>query len=207
MIHDNVKTDFCDSEYSPDIDTSSFVHPLAAVIGHVIIRGEVMVAPGASIRGDEGHPLFIGHRSNVQDGVVIHGLETESNGVPVEDHLVEIEGTPYSVYVGKRVSLAHQSQIHGPASVGDDTFVGMNSLVFKSRVGERCVIEPSCTLIGVCVEPGRYVPAGTVLTRQEDADRLPAVSEDYPLGNLNNDVVHVNTGLAEGYIRKGISSP
>jgi len=35
-----------------------------------------MVSPMASIRGDEGMPVYIGNDSNVQDGVVIHGLET-----------------------------------------------------------------------------------------------------------------------------------
>jgi len=108
------------------------------------------------------------------------------------------------VHVGKRVSLAHQVQIHGPSSVGDDTFVGMQSLVFKSKVGSGCVIEPGCIVMGVAIADGRYVPAGTVLKSQADADKLPTITADYPFKDLNKGVVHVNTHLADGYNKKGI---
>jgi len=56
MIHKNPSTEFCPSEYTPKVDASAFVHPLAAVIGHVIIGRKVLVAPFASVRGDEGRP-------------------------------------------------------------------------------------------------------------------------------------------------------
>ncbi len=49
--------------------------PLAAVDGFVIIGEHIFVATGASIHGDEGQHIFIGNDSNVQDGVVAHGLE------------------------------------------------------------------------------------------------------------------------------------
>ena len=35
----------------------------------------VIVAPNTSIRADEGAPFYIGENTNIQDGVVIHGLE------------------------------------------------------------------------------------------------------------------------------------
>ena len=76
MIEKNVVTDFCAQASEPVIDASSYVHPLAAVIGNVILGKNIMVSPTAVVRGDEGQPLFIGDDSNVQDGVVIHGLET-----------------------------------------------------------------------------------------------------------------------------------
>ncbi|MFY9397147.1 MAG: carbonic anhydrase [Desulfomonilia bacterium] len=203
MIHRNVTTDFCPSESMPRIDATAYIHPLAAVIGNVSVGKKVMVAPFASIRGDEGQPIMVDDEANVQDGVVLHGLETELKGEPVEKNLVSAEGGKYSVYVGKRVSLAHQVQIHGPARVGSDTFVGMQSLVFKSEVGSNCVVEPGCILMGVKVPDGRYVPAGTVLKSQDDADRLPVITDDYPMKNLNKGVVHVNTALAEGYNKTG----
>jgi carbonic anhydrase/acetyltransferase-like protein (isoleucine patch superfamily) len=204
MIHQNVITDFSPRAYLPEIDPSAFIHPLAAAIGHIIIGKKVMVSPFASIRGDEGQPIFVGDDSNVQDGVVIHALETEHDGRPVEKNLVEVDGSRYSVYIGKRVSLAHQVQIHGPACVNDDTFVGMKSLVFMSTVGKNCVIEPVCILMGVRVGDGRYVPAGTVLKDQDHADNLPVITDDYPFKNLNQGVVHVNVCLAEGYSQMGL---
>ncbi len=84
MIEKNLVTDFSPRVYEPAVDPSAYVHPLAAVIGSVTVGRNVMVAPGSSIRGDESQPLFIGHDSNVQDGVVIHALKTVSHSAPVE---------------------------------------------------------------------------------------------------------------------------
>ncbi|MCK9196463.1 MAG: carbonic anhydrase [Syntrophales bacterium] len=200
MIGKNVLTDFSSKVYDPIIDPTAYVHPLAAVIGNAILGKNVMVSPFASVRGDEGQPLFVGDNSNVQDGVVIHALETEMNGEVIEKNLCEVEGKKYAVYVGSRVSLAHQVQIHGPAVVLDETFVGMKSLVFKASIGQNCVIEPGCILMGVTIADGRYVPAGSVIKTQEQADKLPVVTEDYPFRTLNKGVVHVNTALAKGYL-------
>ena len=200
MIEKNVVADFCSKASEPVIDPTTYVHPLAAVIGNVILGKNIMVSPAASIRGDEGQPLHIGDDSNVQDGVVIHALETELNGKPVEKNLYEVNGRKYAVYVASRVSLAHQAQIHGPAVVMDDTFVGMKVLVFRSFVGRQCVLEPGVILMGVTVPDNRYVPAGSVIKTQGEADRLPAITDDYPLKNLNKGVVHVNTSLAKGYL-------
>jgi carbonic anhydrase/acetyltransferase-like protein (isoleucine patch superfamily) len=200
MIEKNVVTDFNSRIYDPVIDPSTYVHPLAAVVGHVILGKNIMISPFAAIRGDEGQPLFVGDDSNVQDGVVIHALETEMNGQPIEKNLYEINGEKYAVYVGSRVSLAHQVQIHGPAVVLDETFVGMKSLVFKSYVGKNCVIEPGCTVMGVTIPDGRYIPAGSVVKTQAEADQLPVIKEDYPFRTLNKGVVHVNTALAKGYL-------
>ena len=122
----------------------------------------------------------------------------------VEKNIVTAQGKSYAVYVGNKVSLAHQVQIHGPAIVGDNTFVGMKTLVFKARVGSGCVLEPGCIIMGVSVPDGRYVPAGTVLKRQEDADALPVIDDNYPMKDMNKGVVHVNTALADGYNRDGI---
>jgi carbonic anhydrase/acetyltransferase-like protein (isoleucine patch superfamily) len=200
MIGKSVVTDFSPAAMEPRIDPTAFVHPLAAVIGNVTLGRNVMVSPSASVRGDEGQPLHVGDDSNVQDGVVIHALETESHGQPVEKNLVEVGGGRFAVYVGTRVSLAHQVQVHGPAAVLDDTFVGMQALIFKSRVGRRCVIEPGAILMGVEVADGRYVPAGSVVRTQAQADALPVITADYPMKDLNRGVVHVNTALAKGYL-------
>jgi carbonic anhydrase/acetyltransferase-like protein (isoleucine patch superfamily) len=77
----------------------------------------------------------------------------------------------------------------------------MKVLVFKSSVGSGCVVEPGALLTGVSVPDNRYVPAGSVITAQEDADRLPVITDDYPLRNLNKGVIHVNTNLAKGYLK------
>ncbi len=193
----NVKTSFNPDVDVPVIAKSARIHPLAAVSGSVIIGEHIFVAPGASVRGDEGEHIFIGDNSNIQDGVVVHGLETFEGGHELIENEVEVEGAKYSVYIGKRVSLAHQCQVHGPARVGDDTFVGMQSFVFRAELGDHVVVEPGAKVIGVKVAAGRYVPALSLITKQEQADVLPLITEGYAYRKLNEGVVRVNVQLAD----------
>ena len=204
-IHKNVAADFIEQTQEPRIDKAAFVHQQGVVIGNVILGADVFVAPFASVRGDEGGPIHIGEKSNVQDHVVIHGLETFSAGSKVEANIRTVADKEYSVYIGTEVSLAHQCQIHGPAVVMDGSFVGMQTLIFRSTVGRNCVVEPAAKLIGVEVQDNRYVPAGLVVTTQEQADALPEIAEGYPYAGLNKAVVHVNVQLCRGY-RKSFST-
>jgi carbonic anhydrase/acetyltransferase-like protein (isoleucine patch superfamily) len=198
-IAPNVRTSFSPQVRTPELHAHDFIHPLASVIGAVELGDDVLVAPGASLRGDEGQPIHIGNGSNIQDGVVIHALETFEAGRVIESNLMTVENRKFAVYVGDRVSIAHQAQIHGPAVVGDNTFVGMQALVFRAHVGANCVLEPRALVMGVRVAPGRYVPAGQVVRTQADADALPKIDETYPFAHLNEGVLHVNKELAEGY--------
>ncbi|MCS6284641.1 MAG: carbonic anhydrase [Nitrospira sp.] len=201
----SVRTTFMPDIEAPVIGKLTRIHPLAMVIGSVTLGDQVFVAPAASVRGDEGQHIHIGNQSNVQDGVVVHGLETFEGDHELPENEVEVGGKKYSVYVGDRVSLAHQSQVHGPAKVGDDTFVGMQALVFRTEIGDHVVIEPGAKLIGVKVASGRYVPALSVITKQADADALPQITQDYPYRNLNAGVVRVNIQLAEAPQPQAIS--
>jgi acetyltransferase-like isoleucine patch superfamily enzyme len=69
-------------------------------------------------------------------------LETVSHGVPVPGRTYHVGGQDYAVYIGRRVSLAHQALVHGPAHIDDNVFVGMQAMVFKAQLGEGVVIEP-----------------------------------------------------------------
>ncbi|MGA1867499.1 MAG: carbonic anhydrase [bacterium] len=216
-IMGNVFTDFNKDVESPTIDPTAYVHSLASVIGDATIGKRVMISPGASIRSDEGQPIHIGDESNAQDGVIVHALETEElaggHWEEVEGRTYEINGSKYAVYIGERVSLAHQAQVHGPAVIGDDTFVGMQVLVFCAKVGNHCVLEPTAKVVGakvsggIVIEDGRYVPAGMVVTTQEEADNLPLIANEshYAYEHTNHAVVHVNCALADGYNREKIS--
>lgn len=197
----NVATSFNPDIESPTIGVGTYIDRLASVIGNVTIGKQVFVAPFASIRGDEGQPIVIGEGSNVQDGVVLHALETFADGKSVEKNLVTVAGKKYAVYIGKGVSLAHQSQVHGPAAVGDHTFVGMQALVFKATIGKNVVIEPGAKVIGVNVPEKRYIPAGSVITTQAQADALPVITPDYPFATLNDGVLHVNEAFADAYLQ------
>lgn len=200
-VRPNVAASFNAEVDTPEVSTESFIDPQSAVIGNVHIGKGVYVAPFASVRGDEGQSIWVGDGTNIQDGVILHALETEEDGEVVETNLMEVDGKKYAVYIGNHVSLAHQCQVHGPAVVGDHTFVGMQAFVFKARVGDNVVIEPAAKIIGVSIPDGRYVPAGEVIKTQDAADNLPEITDSYAFKDLNAGVLHVNEQLAEGYLK------
>lgn len=189
-IMPNPITSFTPQRIIPLVANGSAIHPQASIIGNVIISPEVNVAPFASIRGDEGTPIYIGRGTNVQDGVVIHGLK---------DGRVTHNNAEYSVYIGNNTSLAHQAQVHGPAKIGNNVFAGMQSFIYKSEIGDNVVIEPTAKVIGVKVASGRYVPAGEIIKTQEQADKLPVIDQNYANKDLNHEVVEVNKELAYSY--------
>jgi acyl-[acyl carrier protein]--UDP-N-acetylglucosamine O-acyltransferase len=82
IIEKNVRTDFSATVSEPTIDAGTYVHPPAAVVGNVMLGENIMVSPTACVRGDEGQPLYVGDDSNIQDGFVIHALETAGISCP-----------------------------------------------------------------------------------------------------------------------------
>ena len=209
-VHSNVLTEFNEEVTMPAIEPEAFIHPFAVVIGNCHIGKMVFVAPTAVCRGDEGTPIHIGEGSNMQDGVVIHALETVDDGHNIDDRRFSIGGDRlkgddpafvdgYAVFVGNNTSLAHGAMVHGPVWIGHSTFIGMEALVFNAKVGNNVAVGVSATITGgVEIADGRFVPPGAVITTQEQADALPErLGSAYE--NTNNAVIRVNQQLAEGY--------
>ncbi len=214
-IHQNVMTGFNGEIKSPQIDNSSFIHPFAVVIGDCHIGKNVFMGPTAVCRGDEGTPIYIGDNSNVQDGVILHALETTIDGQNIDGRRFSADGdrllandsrfaTGYAVFIGNRVSLAHGSMVHGPAWIGNDTFVGMKSLIFNAKVGSNVAIGVSSTITnGVVIADNKFVPPGSVIVTQQQADALPSrIGSAYE--TINKYVIHVNQDLAEAYKNQDI---
>ncbi|MGN6350487.1 MAG: hypothetical protein ACTHL3_03370 [Candidatus Nitrosocosmicus sp.] len=209
-IRPNIQTDYNPDIKYPQISKTAFVDPLAVLIGDCEIGKLVMIAPFAVCRGDEGTPIHIGNYSNLQDGVILHALETTSHNKNIDDRRYSAQGSllkandsafnnGFAIYVGDKVSLAHDVQIHGPAFVGNDTFVGMNSLIFNSKIGNRVAIGVSSTITnGVTIADDKFVPPGSIIATQKQADALPKRIGS-PYETINNGVLHVNQELSKGY--------
>jgi carbon dioxide concentrating mechanism protein CcmM len=209
-IRPNIQTDFNPNVTWPKISKTAYIDPFAVVIGDCRIGKLVLVAPFAACRGDEGTPIYIADYSNVQDGVILHALETTSHGKNIDDRRYSAQGlliktndtafkNGFAVYVGNRVSLGHDVQVHGPAYIGNDTFVGMKSLIFNAKLGMRDAIGVSSTITnGVTIPDDKFVPPGSIITTQAQADKLPA-RVGSPYEKLNDFVLHVNQELAKGY--------
>ncbi|NCR56458.1 MAG: carbon dioxide concentrating mechanism protein CcmM [Microcystis aeruginosa LL13-06] len=151
------------------IDESAKVHTFSNLSGAIEIGARVVIAPGTSIRADEGTPFHIGDDSKIQDGAIIHGLE--------KSRVLGDDGREYSVWIGRGSCITHMALIHGPAYVGDRCFIGFRSTVFNARIGADCIVMMHALVQDVEIPAGKFVPSGSVITSQQQADRLPDVTE------------------------------
>jgi carbon dioxide concentrating mechanism protein CcmM len=173
------------------IEGSARVHSFTNIVGDVEIGANVSIAPGSSIQADAGSPFYIGNGATVQDGVSIHGLP--------QGRVMGDNDRDYSVWIGNNTSIAHKALIHGPAYIGDDCLIGFRSTVFNARVGEGCIVMMHVLIQDVEIPPGKYVPSGSIVTSQSQADRLPDVRpEDLEFAH---HAIGLNQALGSGYVR------
>ena len=105
----------------PVVHESSFVHPLAAVTGNVIIGKDCYIGPGAAIRGDWGE-IILEDGVNVQENCTVHMFPGKS--------IVLKEGA----HVG------HGAVIHG-ANLGRNCLIGMNVVIMDdAEIGDECIV-------------------------------------------------------------------
>jgi phenylacetic acid degradation protein len=108
-------------EFIPVSHESSFVHPLAAVTGNVIIGKDVYIGPGAAIRGDWGG-IVIEDGCNVQENCIIHMFP----GV--------------TVTLKENAHIGHGAIVHG-ATIGRNCLIGMNAVIMDNvELGDECIV-------------------------------------------------------------------
>ena len=108
-------------EFIPVVDASSFVHPLAAVTGNVIIGKDCYIGPGAALRGDWGK-IIIEDGCNIQENCIIHMFP----GV--------------IVLLKEAAHIGHGAIIHG-ATIGKNCLIGMNAVLMDNvELGDECII-------------------------------------------------------------------
>ena len=169
----------------PVIQESAFVDPTAIICGKVIIGENVFIGPYAVIRADEVDdkgemdPIIIGANSNIQDGVVIH---SKSGGL---------------VKIGEHTSIAHRSIVHGPCIVGDNVFIGFNSVLFNCVVGNRSVVRHNSVVENCEVPEGFYIPSTTNIHSDEELSKIQPVTPQ--ASDFSEDVARTNIELVKGY--------
>jgi len=90
--------------------------------------------------------------------------------------------------------------VHGPAWVGDDTFIGMEALIFNAKLGNNVSVGVAATVTdGVEIADNKFVPPGRVIVTQEEADALPDRIGSGAYETINQGVVDVNMQLTEGF--------
>lgn len=98
----------------PVVKPGAYVHPLAVLIGDVIVHENCFVAPHAVMRGDFGR-LILGPGANLQDNCCMHGF-------PGTDTIVEENG-----------HIGHGAILHG-CVVKQNALVGMNSTIMDNAI-------------------------------------------------------------------------
>jgi carbonic anhydrase/acetyltransferase-like protein (isoleucine patch superfamily) len=127
--------------FIPVVHPSSFVHPLAAVTGNVIIGRNVYVGPGAAIRGDWGG-IVIEDGCNVQENCTVHMFP----------------GVTLALREGAHIG--HGAIVHG-ANVGRNVLVGMNAVLMDEvEIGDESIIGSMAFVPAKTIIPVRSLVVG-----------------------------------------------
>lgn len=127
--------------YTPVIHESSFVHPLAAVTGNVIIGKHCYIGPGAAIRGDWGQ-IVLEDGVNIQENCTVHMFPGKS------------------IVLKESAHVGHGAIIHG-ANLGRNCLIGMNSVIMDDAlVGDECIIGAMCFVPAEMQIPSRSLVVG-----------------------------------------------
>lgn len=174
--------------FKPVIKESSFIHPLASVIGNVIIGENVYIGPGAAIRGDWGQ-IVIEDGCNIQENCTVHMFP----------------GTVTTLKKGAHIG--HGAIIHG-AIIEENCLIGMNAVIMdeviikkESIIGALCFVpakmiiptrslvvgNPAKIIKQVSDEMIEWKTKGTELYQKLPADCLSTLKECEPLRELEKD--------------------
>ena len=125
----------------PVVDPTSYVHPLASLIGDVIVGPGCFIAPGASLRGDFGRIVIEGD-SSIQDSCTVHASSDRDT------------------VIGRGATIGHGAIIHG-AAIGENALVGMNAVVLdNAEIGAESLVAALALVKSDTVTPPRSLIAG-----------------------------------------------
>jgi len=129
------------NRHTPVVHKSSFVHPLAAVTGNVIIGKDCYIGPGAAIRGDWGE-IILEDGVNVQENCTIHMFPGKT------------------IILKESTHIGHGAVIHG-ANLGRNCLIGMNSVIMDdAQIGDECIIGAMSFVKAETVIPNRKLVVG-----------------------------------------------
>lgn len=127
--------------YIPVVHESSFVHPLAAVTGNVIIGKNCYIGPGAAIRGDWGQ-IILEDGVNVQENCTVHMFPGKSIKLKESAH------------------VGHGAIIHG-ANLGKNCLIGMNTVIMDdAEIGDESIVGAMAFVKAETVIPKRSLVVG-----------------------------------------------
>jgi carbonic anhydrase/acetyltransferase-like protein (isoleucine patch superfamily) len=146
----------------PAISPSAFVDQTAQVIGDVTIGDESSLWMNVVVRGDV-HWIRIGHRTNVQDGTIVHVMRDT-----------------HPTTLGDEVTVGHGVILHG-CTLHDRCLVGMGAIVLNGAdVGSDSIIAAGALVVeGMQVPPRSLVMGSPAKVRRALTEAEVASIRDY----------------------------
>jgi phenylacetic acid degradation protein len=171
--------------FIPVVHETSFVHPLAAVIGNVIIGKNCYVGPGAAIRGDWGE-IILEDGVNVQENCTVHMFPGKSITLKKSAH-VGHGAVIHGANLGRNCLIGMNSVIMDDAVIGDECIVGAMAFVKANTIFEKrqlIVGNPAKAIKEVSDEMINWKTKGTSLYQQLPADCYESMREVEPLREI-----------------------
>lgn len=174
--------------YIPVVHKSSFVHPLAAVTGNVIIGKNCYIGPGATIRGDWGQ-IILEDSVNVQENCTIHMFPGKSITLKESAH-VGHGAVIHGANLGKNCLIGMNTVIMDDAEIGDESIVSAMAFVkAETKIPKRSLVvgNPAKIVKQVSDEMIAWKTKGTQLYQQLPADCYSTLKEVEPLRKVPTD--------------------
>jgi phenylacetic acid degradation protein len=171
--------------YIPVVHESSFVHPLAAVTGNVIIGKDCYIGPGAAIRGDWGQ-IILEDGVNVQENCTVHMFPGKSITLKESTHIGH-GAIIHGANIGKNVLVGMNSVIMDDAEIGDESIVGAMAFVkAETQIPNRSLVvgNPAKVIKQVSDKMIAWKSKGTELYQQLPADCHESLKEVQPLREI-----------------------
>ncbi|MHA7842614.1 MAG: acyltransferase [Winogradskyella sp.] len=181
--------------YIPVVHESSFVHPLAAVTGNVIIGKNCYIGPAAAIRGDWGQ-IILEDGVNVQENCTVHMFPGKSITLKESAH-VGHGAIIHGANLGRNCLIGMNSVIMDDAEIGDESIVGAMAFVkAETIIPQRSLVvgNPAKVVKQVSDEMIAWKTKGTKLYQQLPKDCQETLKEVEPLREVPKDrIVQENT--------------
>ncbi len=117
---------------SPDLSRAAFVAPSADICGDVILGHESSVWYGCVLRGDI-HSIRVGDQSNIQDGSIIH-LADEFGAFIGHRTTVGHGAVIHACTIGDECLIGMRATVLDGAVIGPRCIVGAGALVTKGTI-------------------------------------------------------------------------
>ncbi|MDN3493851.1 acyltransferase [Winogradskyella bathintestinalis] len=168
--------------FTPVVHESSFVHPLAAVTGNVIIGKNCYIGPGAAIRGDWGQ-IILEDGVNVQENCTVHMFPGKSITLRESAH-VGHGAIIHGANLGRNCLIGMNTVIMDDAEIGDESIVGAMAFVkAETIIPKRSLVvgNPAKVIKQVSDEMIAWKTKGTQLYQQLPTDCHQSLTEVEPL--------------------------